>query len=112
MLTEHANNDLLGFTQKFRDLSRRRPSPAEPEESSFQIIHTPDRPRRIIFPEEAPSEEECAHQIAAWHFMAEREHLSEDNIKHQSSYEEMVRDRGDQRRYSRARFNVLDSSMI
>ncbi len=37
---------------------------------SFKIVHTPDRPQHSIDPSTAPSDEQIARQITAWHRQA------------------------------------------
>ncbi|KAM7208734.1 hypothetical protein V8F20_000897 [Naviculisporaceae sp. PSN 640] len=39
-------------------------------EPEFKIVHTPDRPSRLVSPLEAPSEEQCFDEIKGWHSAA------------------------------------------
>ncbi|KAK0665573.1 hypothetical protein QBC41DRAFT_12105 [Cercophora samala] len=59
----------IRLSQKLRDLSRLRSKGIEDkgEAEQFRMVHTPDRPHRIITPVEAPSEEECGDTISSWH---------------------------------------------
>lgn len=43
----------------------------------FRITHTPDRPGRRVEPSEAPSEEECRAEIAAWQRQAQAQAQAE-----------------------------------
>ncbi|KAK4192984.1 hypothetical protein QBC35DRAFT_161583 [Podospora australis] len=57
------------FSTKLRDLSRLKSRGGGEKEGpeEFRMVHTPDRPSRIITPIEAPSEEECGDKISRWH---------------------------------------------
>ncbi|KAK0739237.1 hypothetical protein B0T21DRAFT_382319 [Apiosordaria backusii] len=59
----------IRLSQKLRGLSRLRSRGIEDkgETEEFRMVHTPDRPHRIITPVEAPSEEECGDTISSWH---------------------------------------------
>ncbi|KAK4203726.1 hypothetical protein QBC40DRAFT_315386 [Triangularia verruculosa] len=59
----------IRLSQKLRGLSRLRSRGIEDkgETEEFRMVHTPDRPHRIITPVEAPSEEECGDTISNWH---------------------------------------------
>ncbi|KAK4173298.1 hypothetical protein QBC36DRAFT_348874 [Triangularia setosa] len=59
----------IRLSQKLRTLSRFRSRGIEDkgEAEQFRMVHTPDRPHRIITPVEAPSEEECGDTISSWH---------------------------------------------
>ena len=56
------------LTQKLRDLGRLKSNSKENLKSGkqFEIVHTPDRPSRLITPIEAPTEKECGIQITRW----------------------------------------------
>ncbi|KAK4114514.1 hypothetical protein N656DRAFT_843258 [Canariomyces notabilis] len=57
----------LGFPQRLRELGRLSPKTESKKADEFKIIHTPDRPERLVTPIEAPSEDECGNEIARWH---------------------------------------------
>ncbi|KAL1838987.1 hypothetical protein VTJ49DRAFT_1998 [Mycothermus thermophilus] len=69
------------LSQKLRglgSLARHRFSKGEEDNKAsssptqeFQIVHTPDRPERLVSPVEAPTEEECGDEIARWQLQAE-----------------------------------------
>ncbi len=63
-----ANASTSSLTQRLRDLGRLKHKSEDnlKLEKEFEIVHTPDRPSRLILPTEAPTAAECGHQIALW----------------------------------------------
>lgn len=59
----HRQEELMVLPHRRQPLS---PAP-QSSPSGFKITHTPDRPQRTVDPVDAPSEEECGAEIAAWH---------------------------------------------
>ncbi|KAK3327208.1 hypothetical protein B0T19DRAFT_400102 [Cercophora scortea] len=45
----------------------------EEQQAPFEIVHTPDRPGRLISPLEAPTEEDCAIDIKTWQWASEQQ---------------------------------------
>ncbi|KAK3308140.1 uncharacterized protein B0T15DRAFT_98998 [Chaetomium strumarium] len=60
------NNSTASLSHRLRDLGRIKPKSERKDEREFEIIHTPDRPARLVTPVEAPTEEECGDDIARW----------------------------------------------
>ncbi|KAL2191813.1 hypothetical protein L209DRAFT_77370 [Thermothelomyces heterothallicus CBS 203.75] len=60
------NRPSKGLSRKLRNIGRLRRRSNEIMKEEYEIIHTPDRPTRLITPIEAPTEEECGKEIARW----------------------------------------------
>ena len=73
-----ANASTSSLPQRLRDLGRLKFNSGENLQlgKEFEIVHTPDRPSRLITPIEAPTEEECGDQIARWQCSSARGHDS------------------------------------
>lgn len=64
----------ISLTRKLREFGRVKFRTEDKEAKAFEIIHTPDRPSRIVTPIEAPTEDECGDDIASWHRTSARRH--------------------------------------
>jgi hypothetical protein len=74
-----ANSPTNSLSQKLRDLGRlksNRSDERKKNKDDFDIVHTPDRPTRLVSPLEAPSEGECGEVIARWQRVSAREQRS------------------------------------
>ncbi|KAK4104874.1 hypothetical protein N658DRAFT_192000 [Parathielavia hyrcaniae] len=60
-----AHASTTSLSQRLRDLGRLKRKNENIEEG-FEVVHTPDRPSKLISPIEAPTEEECGDEIARW----------------------------------------------
>ncbi len=70
------NSSTHSLSQKLRDLGRLKSSSevALKPEKEFEIVHTPDRPARLITSTETPTEEECGAEIARWQRASAKAH--------------------------------------
>ncbi|KAK3685563.1 hypothetical protein B0T22DRAFT_222145 [Podospora appendiculata] len=62
--------------QKIRSLGQlglKTEEKGQEQQAPFQIVHTPDRPGRLVSPLEAPTEEDCAIDIKSWQWAAEQQ---------------------------------------
>lgn len=71
----NSSTNSLSLSQKLRDLGRLKSRSDErlEKKKDFDIVHTPDRPTRLVSPVEAPSEDECGELIARWQRASARE---------------------------------------
>ncbi|EAQ85974.1 hypothetical protein CHGG_07227 [Chaetomium globosum CBS 148.51] len=63
------------LSQRLRELGRLKSKTDEKAEREFEVIHTPDRPTRLITPIEAPTEVECGNAITRWQHASAKERL-------------------------------------
>lgn len=60
------NRSYTSISQKLRNVCGLKSKSNDKVEREFEIIHTPDRPTRLILPIEAPTEDRCGEEIAKW----------------------------------------------
>ncbi|KAK4044768.1 hypothetical protein C8A01DRAFT_30948 [Parachaetomium inaequale] len=94
-----ANASTTSLTQKLRDLGRLRNKSDERLEKGFEIVHTPDRPTRLVTLVEAPTEDECGDEIARWQRASVKQRIN------------VFRERPEVEREAPAWYNVDDAAL-